>query len=64
VVGADETAAPSALFVEFPTRPHTIESHGDYPLRNKRGQTFGRVVHHPGTEAQPFLVPGLKAGLY
>lgn len=49
-----------AVFVEFGTKPHVIRSHGDYPLRNaKTGQTFGRVVHHPGTKAQPFLRPAL-----
>lgn len=49
-----------AKFVEFPTRPHIIRSHGDYPLRNrKRGQVFGREVHHPGTQAQPFIRPAL-----
>ena len=54
------TPVDYALYVEFPTRPHTIRSHGDYPLRNRRtGKTFGRVVHHPGTQAQPFLRPCL-----
>ncbi len=49
-----------ALYVEFPTRPHIIKSHGDYPLRNRRtGKVFGRLVHHPGTHAQPFLRPCL-----
>lgn len=46
--------------VELGTRPHVIESHGDYPLRNKKtGQVFGRRVEHPGTEAQPFIRPSL-----
>lgn len=54
--------ADEALFVEFGTRAHVIESHGDYPLRNARtGQVFGRHVNHPGTSAQPFLRPGLRA---
>jgi hypothetical protein len=49
-----------ALDVEFSTKPHIITSHGDYPLRNRKtGQVFGRVVHHPGTTAQPFLRPAL-----
>lgn len=48
------------LDVELGTRPHTITSHGDYPLRNpKTGQVFGKSVQHPGTEAQPFLRPSL-----
>lgn len=33
------------------SRPHDIESHGDYPLRNRKtGQVFGRRVSHPGTQ--------------
>lgn len=49
-----------AVYVELGTRPHVIESHGDYPLRNREtGQAFGRRVSHPGTRAQPFLRPAL-----
>lgn len=55
-----ETGAPIGLFIEVGTRPHVIESHGDYPLRNREtGQVFGRKVNHPGTEAQPHLRPAL-----
>lgn len=55
-----QALADYALFVEVGTRPHVIESHGDYPLRNARtGQVFGRRVNHPGTAAQPFLRPAL-----
>lgn len=50
------------LYVEVGTKPHVIESHGDYPLRNaKTGQVFGRRVNHPGTPAQPYLRPALDA---
>lgn len=46
--------------VEYGSRPHIIRSHGNYPLRNREtGDVFGRVVHHPGTPAQPFLRPAL-----
>lgn len=49
-----------AIFVEFGTKPHSITSHGNYPLRNRRaGKVFGRTVHHPGTRATPFLRPAL-----
>lgn len=48
-----------ALYVEVGTGPHTIRSHGDYPLRNRAGQVFGQEVHHPGTPAQPYLRPAL-----
>ena len=54
--------APYGYFQEVGTRPHIIRSHGNYPLRNRRtGQVFGRVVHHPGTAAQPHLRPALAA---
>lgn len=55
-----ETGAPIGLFVEVGTRPHVIESHGDYPLRNREtGQVFGKRVNHPGTDPQPHLRPAL-----
>lgn len=51
-----------ALPVILGSRPHVIESHGDYPLRNaKTGQVFGRVVHHPGNPPQDFMRPALLA---
>lgn len=54
------TDVDHALDVEFSTKPHIIESHGDYPLRNRKtGQVFGKRVMHPGTKAQPFLRPAL-----
>jgi hypothetical protein len=43
-------------YVNDGTPPHLIESHGNYPLRNREtGQVFGRVVHHPGTRATRFI---------
>lgn len=45
---------------EYGTDPHIIVSHGPWPLRNKEtGEVFGRVVAHPGNEAQPYLRPAL-----
>jgi hypothetical protein len=45
---------------EYGTDPHVIESTGKWPLRNKEtGEVFGRVVNHPGNEAQPYLRPAL-----
>ena len=45
---------------EYGTGPHTIESHGRWPLCNREtGEVFGRVVNHPGNEAQPYLRPAL-----
>lgn len=56
-VGAD-ALAPSGydypLGLELGTAPHVIESHGDYPLRDKHGNVFGRRVDHPGTQPYPW----------
>jgi hypothetical protein len=36
-------------YIEYGTQPHTIRSHGPWPLRNRKtGQVFGHTVHHPG----------------
>lgn len=51
--------AAYALFVEVGTRPHLIQSKGNYPLRDAKGRVFGKTVHHPGTTAQPYLRPAL-----
>jgi hypothetical protein len=40
--------------LELGTRPHTITSHGDYPLRSRDGRIFGRSVQHPGTKPYPW----------
>lgn len=49
----DGTSYPAIL--EHGSKPHIIESHGPYPLRNRHtGQVFGRVVQHPGTRADPW----------
>lgn len=51
---------PYPLVVELGSAPHIIESHGDYPLRNRKtGQVFGKRVRHPGTDPQPYLRPAL-----
>lgn len=54
VVGTDHWAE-----TEYGSRPHTIRSHGPWSLRSDDGEYFGRVVHHPGTPAQPFMRPAL-----
>lgn len=62
-IGTDATTPdgfPYPLAQELGARPHVIESHGDYPLRNpKTGQVFGRRVQHPGNPPQPWLRPSL-----
>lgn len=46
--------------VEYGSAPHIIESHGPWSLHNdETDEYFGRVVHHPGTPAQPFMRPAL-----
>jgi hypothetical protein len=56
-IGSDaETPSgyPYPLGLELGTPPHTITSHGDYPLRDKHGNVFGRTVQHPGTQPYPW----------
>lgn len=56
-VGSDATSPtgyPYPLGLELGTRPHTITSHGDYPLRDRQGRVFGRQVNHPGTRPYPW----------
>lgn len=48
------------LGLELGTRPHTITSHGDYPLRDKHGRIFGRTVQHPGTRPYPWCRAALQ----
>lgn len=50
---------PYGLGVEVGTVAHTIRSKGPYPLRDKKGNVFGPVVQHPGTDPQPYLRPAL-----
>jgi hypothetical protein len=65
------TAAGAAAFLEFGTRPHVIRPRNKSVLswsanrrlsgraRTASGRRFfAKVVHHPGTKPQPFLVPG------
>jgi len=60
LVGTITVSAEHWAAVEYGTKPHIIRSHGDYALRNREtGQSFGRTVHHPGTEAQPYMRPAV-----
>ncbi|HEX8106105.1 MAG TPA: hypothetical protein VF516_00190 [Kofleriaceae bacterium] len=54
VVGTDHWVP-----TEYGSPPHIIYSHGPWSLRSDEGEYFGRVVHHPGTPAQPFMRPAL-----
>lgn len=51
-----------ALIVETGSRPHEIRPHagGVLAWRGADGKmAFAKVVHHPGTRAQPYLRPAL-----
>lgn len=65
-----------AAAVEFGSRPHTIVPRYRKALawggartlggRLRKGATathFARKVHHPGTRAKPYLVPGVREGV-
>jgi hypothetical protein len=69
-------AAGAAVYLEFGTRPHVIRPRRASVLSwtaNKRlsgrartasgRRFFARRVNHPGTKAQPFLVPGAVAAV-
>lgn len=49
------------LYVEFGTKAHTIRPKNGEWLRwaDRTGVHFAKVVHHPGTRAQPFIRPAL-----
>jgi hypothetical protein len=66
-------AAGAAVFLEYDTKPHVIEPRNAKMLswttgkrlsgraRSGKGagqRIFAKRVHHPGTKAQPFLLPG------
>lgn len=58
--GVVEVGAEYGVYVHGGTRPHVIRIRNKRVLANKRtGQVFGRVVHHPGTKANPFLQRGV-----
>jgi hypothetical protein len=65
-----------AAAVEFGTRPHIIvprrarmlawggaRTLGGRLRKGARATHFARMVRHPGTRAQPYLVPGIKKAL-
>jgi HK97 gp10 family phage protein len=64
VIGPNTEQAPYAIYVERGTQPHVItpKKPGGV-LRFKVGGTwvYARKVHHPGTQAQPFIEPAFEA---
>ena len=56
LTGIVDVRADYALPVHEGARPHTIRPVNKKALANRRtGQFFGKLVHHPGQRAQPFL---------
>jgi len=54
--GVVDVSAKYAIYVHEGTRPHIIRIRNKKVLANTRtGRFFGKVVHHPGTKANPFL---------
>lgn len=58
-------SARYAAPVEFGTRPHDIRPRRRKVLKFSAGGrvVFTQHVRHPGTKAQPFMVPGAKRAL-
>jgi HK97 gp10 family phage protein len=53
--------APYSLYVEGGTKPHIIKAVNKKVLANKRmGQIFGKIVHHPGTRANPYMARAVE----
>lgn len=61
IIGPTDQVGPGVFLgalIERGTRPHGIDSHGPWPLRNAAtGDVFGRHVNHPGTRPHPFIAP-------
>lgn len=52
---------PYAVYVHEGTRPHEIRPRDKKVLANRRrGQFFGKLVHHPGTQANPFFARAVE----
>ena len=57
--------AEYAAYVEYGTRPHEIRPRNRRVLRWKKGNTYvyARRVNHPGTRAQPYMIPGAQRAI-
>jgi hypothetical protein len=52
-IGSDATTPegfPYPVVLDVGARPHVIESHGNYPLKDAEGVIYGRHVNHPGVQ--------------
>jgi hypothetical protein len=64
IIGPNLMIAPYAPYVDQGTRPHEIKPKrpGGVLVFKMNGQTvFAKKVHHPGTKAQPFVLPAFQA---
>jgi len=64
IIGPNVNQAPYAGYVEFGTKPHVIRpKRAGGVLRFNVGGTivYAKVVHHPGTKAQPYVMPAFQA---
>ena len=59
-----ESSHPATMYVINGTRPHLIRPRTRKVLKfNVKGRTvFARLVHHPGTKANDFLLKALRMG--
>ncbi len=71
-----EARTPYAAAVEFGTKPHIIRPRNAKVLawggtrrlsgalaKGSRATHFARVVRHPGTRAQPYLIPSVRKAI-
>jgi len=59
--GDIDSNATYSGFVHEGTRPHIIRAKNKKVLANRRtGKIFGKVVRHPGTQANPYMKRALK----
>jgi len=65
VVGLDTQAAPHALFVHFPTKPHLIKPKKKKTLRwaGNGVFNFSKSVMHPGYKGDPFFYNAIDSGM-
>jgi len=64
IIGPNLLIAPYAPYVDQGTKPHEIKPKrvGGVLVFTVNGQkVFARKVHHPGTKAQPFVLPAFQA---
>src|SRR5262245_31180233 len=60
IIGPNPLAAPYAAYVEYGTRPHEIRPrnpHGVLKFRVGGTWVYAKKVNHPGTQAQPYVLP-------